>query len=285
MRNLLVIINFMKTGAARKRRADEIQKDEEPVHTKEQIITRRVVKAKRIIPSELKNGNQEEEKGKFSLSKRHFSSKLTRQILVGNASNIEKPKSKGMREIPHLNKICKNPFCKIKVEEHSDSSKCLAVKNPTPQQSKCKGTECTNPFCECKSSKPLSCSLEEQKYEAISRNPFLSKVKPVGSSNNSTDDKDTAASDADKPKFKNPFLAKAASAKKNDELADAKEDSKSNEHKPNPFAAKGNPFDRIKEHAVTTIKDVNPSSKKKTWFPNPFAPPTVKTEEEKLGKL
>lgn len=46
-----------------------------------------------------------------------------------------------------------------------------------------------------------------------------------------------------------------------------------------------NPFLRIKEHEDQTIKDTNPSSKKKIWYKNPFTMPKIKSEEEKLGTL
>jgi hypothetical protein len=188
---------------------------------------------------------------------------------------------KNQRLIPHLNKVCKNPFCKIAVEEHTGANRCLREIDPpkaVTEVEECKTTSCGS-NTEQKEDQPQ----KEEVIKALSKNPFLSKLtksnpfeKSTGQPADSNLQSKNSESKPDaKLEVKNPFLLHGGVPFKKKDPKAAKAEAE--------VTPKKNPFDRVREYKTGDPKELSASSKKKFWFPNPFEKPAIKTEEEKLG--
>lgn len=273
--------------------APELLDKTDKICTEDEIKQRKIYKAKRldikapIVPSE-------ERKGQFKLSKL-----FNNLSIVGKLSDVKvETMQKHERLIEHLNKICRNPFCKLSIEAHVSDSRCLKARDTIV--SKCKGDPCVNPFCECKTKKRNTKSLEELKYEAIVEKDSMSKIKPVQRQDSLLNDPQLRVSrpkeetkNVEKPKegvktnkiqttkIRNPFLKNITENpfKKEAPKADEKP---VNPWSRNPFESNVNPFSKVKDYKKEEPGTEKMDSKKKVWFPNPFQMPKIKSEEEKL---
>lgn len=184
---------------------------------------------------------------------------------------------KNQRLIPHLNKVCKNPFCKIAVEEHTEANRCL--REIDPPKAIIEGDESKNTSCGSNTEPRGAQPQKEEVIKALSKNPFLSKItksNPFEKSTGQPADSNLQSKNSEsKPEVKNPFLLHGGVPFKKKDPKAAKTEAE--------VTPKKNPFERVREYKTGDPKELSASSKKKFWFPNPFEKPAIKTEEEKLG--